>query len=319
MRLQQETAPGVVIRGTSDCRAFGSGFQFELQEHYRSDMNGKYVLTNIQHRATQGVDFSVNSGAGSSEPSYTNTFQCIPAAVTYRPQRVTPTPVVHGCQTAMVVGPGGEEIYTDAHGRVKVQFHWDREGKRNENSSCWVRVSHAWAGKGWGGICIPRIGQEVIVDFLEGNPDDPIIVGRVYNGESTPPYALPGGAVVSGVKSNSTKGGGGYNEIALDDTAGNELIRIHAQYDQDKKVEHDERVNVGNDRTESVGHDEKITIGNDRTEDVGNNEKITIGVNRTESVGSNEDITIGSNRAEKVGSNETISIGSNRRRQSASE
>ncbi len=177
----------------------------------------------------------------------------------------------------MVVGPAGEEIYTDKYGRVKVQFHWDREGKKNENSSCWVRVSHPWAGKGWGSISIPRIGQEVIVDFLEGDPDQPIIIGRVYNAEQTPPFGMPGGAMISGVISNSTKGGGGNNEISLNDTKGNELINIHAQHDQQKKVEHDERVNVGNDRTESVGNNETITIGNNRTEKVGKNEKISIG------------------------------------------
>ena len=183
---------------------------------------------------------------------------------------------------------------------MKVQFHWDREGKKNENSSCWIRVSHPWAGQGWGAISIPRIGQEVIVDFLEGDPDQPIIVGRVYNAEQMPPFGMPGGAVVSGVKSNSTKGGGGYNEISMNDTKGTELINIHAQYDQQKKVEHDERVNVGNDRTESVGHDEKITIGNNRTEKVGVDESITIGSNRTEKVGSNETIRSGPNRKESV-------------------
>jgi len=313
VRLQQEVLPGTVIRGKGDCRAFASGFTVSLEEHYRADMNAKYVITSIDHRATQGGDYSPNSAmAADTEASYRNTFECIPGTVPFRPLRVTPRPTVRGCQTAMVVGPGGEEIYTDKHGRVKVQFHWDREGKRDQNSSCWVRVSHPWAGKGWGAISVPRIGQEVVVDFVEGDPDQPIIVGRVYNGESMPPFGMPGGAVVSGIMSNSTKGGGGNNEISLNDTKGNELINIHAQYDQQKKIEHDERVNVGNDRTESVGHDEKITIGNNRTEKVGVNENITIGSNRTEKVGVNESITVGSNRTESVGANEKITIGSNR-------
>ena len=307
IRLQEQTVPGKVIQGGGGCRYFSSGYQFKLEEHYRADLNQAYVLTSVRHMATQGASYQVGGGGG-EELTYRNSFECIPFSTPYRPPRVTPEPFVQGCQTAVVVGPAGEEIYTDKHGRVKVQFHWDREGKKNENSSCWIRVSHPWAGQGWGAISIPRIGQEVIVDFLEGDPDQPIITGRVYNAGQMPPFGMPGGAVISGVKSNSTKGGGGYNEISLNDTKGTELINIHAQYDQQKKVEHDERVNVGNDRTEQVGHDEKITIGNNRTEKVGVNENITIGSNRTESVGANEKISIGSNRTETVGANEMVTV-----------
>jgi type VI secretion system secreted protein VgrG len=307
IRLQEQTVPAVVSRGTSTCRSFRSGFQFTLQGHYRSDLNQKYLITAIRHNANQGGNYEVGA-AGGDETTYRNTFECVPASTTFRPPRVTPTPFVQGCQTAVVVGPGGEEIYTDKYGRVKVQFHWDREGKKNENSSCWIRVSQPWAGQGWGAVAIPRLGQEVIVDFLEGDPDQPIITGRVYNAEQMPPFALPGKAVISGVKSNSTKGGGGNNEISLDDTKGTELINIHAQFDQQKKVEHDERVNVGHDRTEQVGNNETITIGNNRTEKVGVNETITIGSNRVEKVGSNETISIGSNRTETVGAAETVTI-----------
>jgi type VI secretion system secreted protein VgrG len=310
IRLQEQTAPAAVSTGASVCRHFNSGFKFTLQDHYRANLNQAYLLTSVRHTATQGGGYS--GGSTGEETTYANNFECIPFSTPFRPQRLTPEPIVQGCQTAVVVGPAGEEIYTDKYGRVKVQFHWDREGKKNENSSCWVRVSHPWAGKGWGSISIPRIGQEVIIDFLEGNPDQPIIIGRVYNAEQTPPFGMPGGAMISGTISNSTKGGGGNNEISLNDTKGNELINIHAQFDQQKKIEHDERVNVGNDRTESVGHDESITIGNNRTEKVGVNENIKIGSNRTESVGSNESITIGLNRTEKVGVNETITIGSAR-------
>ncbi len=314
IRLQEQEMPRVVARGSSDCRAFTTGYRFDLKAHYRSDLNQSYLLTAISHVATQGGDYTSGSTAGDSEFTYSNNFECIPLSTPFRPSRITPAPVVQGCQTAVVVGPGGEEIFTDKYGRVKVQFHWDREGRRNENSSCWVRVSHPWAGKGWGAVSIPRIGQEVIVDFLEGDPDQPIIVGRVYNAGQMPPYGLPGGAVVSGVKSNSTKGGGGFNEIALDDTKGNELIRVHGQKDREKKIEHDERSNIGNDRTEGVGHDESITIGNNRTEKVGVNENITIGTNRTESVGANEKIDIGSNRTETVGANESITVALTRTR-----
>jgi type VI secretion system secreted protein VgrG len=312
IRLEEQRTPTFVVQGTSDCRAFTPGYKFDLIDHYRIDLNQSYVLTAVRHTASLGSSYGGSGGIGNSEPSYRNSFECIPATTTYRPPRITPQPAVQGCQSAVVVGPAGEEIYTDKYGRVKVQFHWDREGKMNESSSCWVRVSHPWAGKGWGSVTIPRIGQEVIVDFLEGNPDQPIIIGRVYNAQQMPPFGLPGGAVVSGFKSNSTKGGGGYNEISLNDTKGTELIQIHGQYDMDTKIEHDERVNVGNNRTETVGVDESITIGSNRTEKVGKNETITIGVNRTESVGADEKISIGSNRTETVGANETIGIGSNR-------
>ena len=150
---------------------------------------------------------------------YHCTFVAMTTVQQFRPQRVTPKPFVQGPQTAVVVGPSGDEIYTDKYGRVKVQFHWDSRGKKNEQSSCWIRVSHPWAGKGWGAVSTPRIGQEVIVDFLEGDPDQPIITGRVYNADNLPPFGFPAGAVLSGVKSDTHKGGG-YNEMSLDDTAG---------------------------------------------------------------------------------------------------
>jgi len=311
-RLQETLAFKKRVSGKSNCRYFTTGSTVDVTDHYRKDMNQKWMLTAVYHQCTMGEAY----GSGGSDEGffYSNTFECIPADVPFRPTRVTPKPSMQGCQTAVVTGPGGEEIYTEKYGRVKVQFHWDRLGKKNENSSCWIRVSHPWAGKGWGGISIPRIGQEVIVDFLEGDPDQPIIVGRVYHAESMPPYPLPAGAVVSGLKSNSTKGGGGYNEISMNDTKGTELITIHAQYDQQKKIEHDERVNVGNNRTETVGNNETITIGVNRTENVGANETITIGANRTENVGANETITIGANRIEQVGANELITIALTRTR-----
>src|SRR6202035_2314995 len=182
--------------------------------------------------------------------------------VPFRPTRVTPKPSVQGCQTAVVTGPAGEEIYTEKYGRVKVQFHWDRLGKKNENSSCWIRVSHPWAGKGWGSVATPRIGQEVVVDFLEGDPDQPLITGRVYNAAEMPPYALPANQTQSGVKSRSSKGGSAdnFNEIRFEDKKGSEQVYIHAEKNQDIVVENDETQSIGHDRTETVGHDETITI-----------------------------------------------------------
>ncbi len=212
-----------------------------------------------------------------------------------------------------MVGPAGEEIFTDKYGRVKVQFHWDRLGKRNEKSSCWVRVSHPWAGKNFGAIHIPRIGQEVIVDFLEGDPDQPIIIGRVYNAEQMPPWELPANATQSGILTRSSKGGGygNANAIRFEDKQGAEQLWIHAEKNQDIEVENDETHSVGHDRTKTIDNDETSHVKHDRTETVDNNETITIGVDRTESVGSNETITIG---IEPHGaSNETITIGAKRR------
>jgi type VI secretion system secreted protein VgrG len=306
MRLQETVALKSRVAGQSTCRNFNTGYLVEITDHYRKDINQKWLLTAVYHQATMGGSYE--TGTASEGLHYTNTFECIPSSVPFRPPRMTPKPHVQGCQTAVVVGPGGEEIYTDKYGRVKVQFFWDREGKRNESSSCWMRVSYPWAGKSWGGIHIPRIGQEVIVDFVEGDPDEPIIVGRVYNAEETPPWGLPGKAVISGFKSDSTKGGGGYNEFSMDDTKGNELINVHAQFDQQKKVEHDERVDVGRDRTEHVGRDEQITIDHDRTEKVGHDEKILIQHDKTEVVNHDRALQVDHDKTELVHHNKSIQI-----------
>jgi type VI secretion system secreted protein VgrG len=202
----------------------------------------------------------------------TSSSASLPASTTGLPQ--DPKPVIHGSQTAFVVGPSGEEIYTDSHGRVKVQFHWDREGTRDENSSLWIRVSHPWAGKGWGAVSIPRIGQEVIVDFLEGDPDRPIITGRVYNAEAMPPYGLPDGGVVSGIKSATHKGSG-YNEMSMNDTAGKEKFTIHGQYDMGTTVLHDKTTTVKNDDTQTVESNRTITVNGTHTETIKKDTKIT--------------------------------------------
>ena len=253
IRIQEEAVPGLTIQGGSNCRQFFSGYKFALQRHFNAD--GQYVLTDVAHSARQSGDYRSEG----EEFQYSNSFTCIPLAMPFRPQRLTPKPVVQGTQTAVVVGPAGEEIFTDKYGRVKVQFHWDREGKRDENSSCWIRVATLWAGKQWGTINIPRIGQEVIVHFLEGDPDQPIIIGSVYNAEQMPSNGLPDGKVISGLKTNTHKGKG-YNEITLDDTAGKEKITIHGQYDMNTTVLHDDSQTIINNRTIKVDgtHDEKI-------------------------------------------------------------
>jgi type VI secretion system secreted protein VgrG len=233
LRMEAAASQSLTIQGTSGCRNFVAGHKFGLQRHF--DAEGDYVLVSVMHEASMGSPY--RSGANGGDLKYTNVFSCIPSQLPYRPQRKTPTPVVQGVQNALVTGPPGEEIFTDKYGRVKVQFYWDRQGKKDANSSCWLRVSTYWAGSKWGAMQVPRIGQEVIVAFVEGNPDEPVIVGSVYNPETMPPYG-PGKGVISGLKSNTHKGKG-YNEMSMDDTAGKEKITIHAQYDMNTTVEHD--------------------------------------------------------------------------------
>ncbi len=246
--LEEGACGGQVVRGASNCRAFVSGHKFTLEEHYRADANQEYLLLHVSHRAEAGDYRSWDTAS----TEYNNTFVCIPSATPYRPPRRSRKPRIHGSQTAVVVGPAGEEVYTDEYGRIKIQFYWDRLGQRDQNSSLFVRVVSFWAGKGYGSISIPRIGNEVIVDFLEGNPDAPIVTGSVYNAEQAVPFALPGAGIQMGMKSRTSPGGGGSNEITMTDTAGEEKITIHAQYDMGTTVEHDETQTVNNDRTITV-------------------------------------------------------------------
>jgi type VI secretion system secreted protein VgrG len=276
-RLDELQSQYELANGTSNCRGVATGCLFKLTGQERDDQNREYLVL----AATHQLEFSEYEAMEASGASYSCGFTVLNSKQQFRPQRLTPKPTVQGPQTAVVVGPDGDEIYTDKYGRVKVQFHWDRYGKKNENSSCWVRVSHPWAGKNWGFVAIPRIGQEVIVDFLEGDPDQPIITGRVYNAEQMPPYDLPANRTQSGIKTRSSLGGSAanFNEIRFEDKKGSEQLYIHAEKNQDNLVENDETTDVGHDRTEKVANNEKITIGVDRTENVGSNETIGIGVN----------------------------------------
>ncbi len=217
------------------------------------------------------------------------------------PEAVYAKPVIEGVQTAIVTGPDEEEIYTDRHGRVKVQFHWDRAGKRNENSSCWIRVSQQWAGAGWGAMFIPRVGQEVIVDFIEGDPDRPIITGRVYHGTNTPPYALPAEKTKSTIKSNTYKKGNGSNEIRFEDKKGNEEIYLHGQKDWN--------IAINNNKSQTIGYNESLSVGNDRTKTVGKNQQITVGQHHTEMVGGNMSVGVAQNMSESIGLAKSLSIG----------
>jgi type VI secretion system secreted protein VgrG len=310
IRMEEEEVPHDIVRCVSGCRTLHTLGKFTVTRHECPSEEGKtYMITAIQHSARDHTHL-----LGREETFYQNNFSCIPDTVIYRPGQVTPKPKIRGPQTAVVVGPAGEEIYPDEYGRVKVQFHWDRYGSNDENSSCWMRVSQIHAGKGFGGIDIPRIGEEVIVTHLEGDPDQPLVTGRVYHAENMPPYGLPGLKVISGMKSNSTIGGGGYNEYVFDDTKGNELIREHGQFDKDSTIEHDLREHVLHDRSRDVTNNETILVGNDRSKTIGKHETSAIGVNRTETVGSNETISIGANRTETVGANEAITVALTRTR-----
>lgn len=311
VRIQELQAAFMIARGHGDAAGLASGYRFTLDKHPRKDLNVEYLITRASYSLASDT---YETGATETGEQIVVSIEAVDAKTHFRPERLTPKPVVRGAQTAMVVGKAGDEIYTDKYGRVKVQFHWDRYGKQDEKSSCWVRVAQLWAGKAWGGIHIPRIGQEVIVSFLEGDPDRPIITGRVYNGDSMPPYSLPGNATQSGIKSRSSKGGGeaNFNELRFEDLKGSEQVYLHAEKNQDIVVENDETHSVGHDRTKTVKHDETTKVDHDRTETVGNNETITIGVDRSEKVGANEKIAIGANRTITVAVNESASVGSMR-------
>src|SRR5258705_8655206 len=301
IRMQEEEATHLVASASSVCRAFTSGYKFTLKDHYRDDMNIAYVLVEIQHVASVGGSYSLEGGGAGA--SYSNHFTSIPETVPFRPARVTPKPFVQGPQTAVVVGKSGEEIWVDKYGRIKVQFYWDRQGKQDENSSCWVRVSQPWAGKTWGAISIPRIGQEVIVSFLEGDPDRPIITGRVYNADQAVPYELPDNQTRSTLMTRSSKGGGSanYNEIQFEDKAGSEQLFIIAEKDMDHRVENDYREYVGNDRSLIVKGKQSEKVEGDRHSQVTGNHNAKIGQNLSLQVGQSLNEKSGANFAHEAG------------------
>ncbi len=244
LRIESLQARYLRVSGGGPVRNLATGCSFTLAEHPRADQNAKHVVMSTRIEAHwRGYRSS------GDETSFHCQFTALPATEQYRPEPLTPKPMVHGPQTAVVVGPSGEEIYVDKHGRVKVQFHWDRLGKKDANSSCWVRVSHPWAGKTWGMLALPRIGQEVVVSFLDGDPDRPLITGRVYNGENMPPYTLPDNATITTAKSRSSKGGGDadYNELRFEDKKGSEYVLLQAQKDLVQLVKNDVKTTIGND------------------------------------------------------------------------
>ncbi len=265
-----------VINATSDCSSLTAGHRFNLKNHPNSDYNAAYIVISVTHEAQQSPDYLL--GDGMPTP-YKNGFICIPHGSgnpEYRSTLKTVQPKIHGSQTAFVVGPSGEEIFTDKYGRVKVQFHWDRDGQLDSNSSRWVRVGQTWASNRWGSMFIPRIGMEVIVNFRDGNPDKPIITGCVYNPDTMPPYELPGEKTKSGIKTNSSPGGDGFNEFRFEDKKGEEQIFVHGEKDLDVRIKNDAKELIKNDRHllvennqhEKVTRDKHLAVGGDKSEEV---------------------------------------------------
>jgi type VI secretion system secreted protein VgrG len=299
IRMQEEEASHLVAHGSSVCRAFTSGYKFSLKDHYQDTINVSYVLTEVQHSASVAETYTMSSGGGGE--SYSNDFTCIPETVLFRPARLTPKPFVQGPQTAVVVGKSdasdgggsGEEIWVDKYGRVIVLFPWDRVNKY----SCWVRVSQDWAGQSWGGITIPRVGQEVLVSFLEGDPDRPIITGRVYNADQTVPYTLPDYQTRSTFKTRSSKGGGAdnYNELRFEDKKGDEQVFLRGEKDFDTRMKNDIREWAGNNRSLIVTQDQMEKAGGDL------HSQVTGNVNQK--VGQNLSLQVGQNLYEKSGMN----------------
>lgn len=281
--LEEQETRIAVIRGESNCLGFECGYKFTLSEHARDSANTEYTLLALEHH---GRNTSYRSGVPDAF-SYSNRFEAIEGTVAFRPPRRTRKPVVDGVQTAIVTGKSGEEIFTDQYGRVKVQFFWDRQGTLDENSSCWIRVAQGWAGKHWGFICTPRMNQEVVVSFLEGDPDRPLITGSVYNAEQMPPYTLPDLQTKSTWKTMSSKGGGGFNELRFEDKKGSEQIFIHGEKNLD------------------------IRIRNDEYKTIENNLHLTVNKNRYEHIKSTHHTTIDSNQLFKIGGDQHLAVSGN--------
>ena len=316
-RMEQVHGQCEQIDAQTNARGFSPGGLFTLSEHPRSDQNREYLVTQARYDI---VGDSYGSGGVSTPMTFDCSFSAIGKEHSYRPVPVATKPFVQGPQTAMVVGKAGEEIWTDSYGRVKVQFHWDRLGKDDEKSSCWVRVSQSWAGKGWGTIFIPRIGMEVIVSFLEGDPDRPLVTGCVYNSDAMPPYDLPGEQTKTSMKSNTSKGGAGFNEIRFEDNKDGEEIFVQAEKDFNRVVKNNDTLKVGfekkdkgdqtisikNDQSLSVGNDQIITVTHDQTATIDNHQTVKIKVDQKLDVGGNQTVAVTGDQ--KITVNKTIVI-----------
>lgn len=312
LRIEEIEHAGELFEATGNNRNVVPGYWFRLTQHFcgGSDEDREFLMIDVHHTATN--NYQVN---GVAPPHYANRMTCIRKAIPWRPGRGfnSVEPKMVGLQTAIVVGPPGEEIYTDQYGRVKVKFHWDREGQRDERSSAWLRVATAWAGPNFGMPSVPRIGSEVIVQFLDGNPDRGLVTGMVPNAANMPPWELPANKTQSGILSRSTPAGtyANANALRFEDKKGQEQLWLHAEKDQLTEVEHDEDKWVGNDRRKTVDRDETSHIKRDRIETVGHDETITVHNDRIEQVDRNETVDIGGNRVKTIGRNRKDDIGKN--------
>ncbi|MCG5076765.1 type VI secretion system Vgr family protein [Paraburkholderia tagetis] len=308
-RVRLEELQGVYDRAQAhtDVRASAPGYLFELARCPRADQNRKYLIVRCAYRFQENP---YASHSGNEPVLHEADLLAQPDSLPYRSPCTTPRPHTNGPQTAVVVGPPGEEIWTDQYGRVKLQFHWDRYGQHNQDSSCWVRVSSPWAGGGFGGVQIPRVSDEVIVDFLNGDPDYPIVTGRVYNASRMPPWGLPMSATQSGLLSRSTPGGTSdhANALRFEDRKGSEQLWMHAERNLDMEAELDHSVSVGRDRTRSVGRDETVQVSNNRNKQIGNNETVSVTQHRTAQIGGNESTSVGGNHNVAVTGNSTHAI-----------
>lgn len=292
-RSEALAAHSKIFVGKSYCRRLTLGHYIQVEDHYDHERvqpeDRQFLLTWIRHHGTN------NYQAKPGVATYTNEFRCIRKKIAFRPLQTIPHPVIHGIQTAVVVGPKGDEIYTDELGRVKVQFHWDRLGKKNQASSCWIRVAQPWASGGFGMIQLPRIGDEVVIVFGDGNPDRPLIISSVYNAQNMPPWQLPANATQSGILTRSTTGGSSdtANALRFEDKKGQEEVWLHAEKDQRIEVENDESHTVGNDRGKSIGNDENATIGRNWTLSTGGVKFETVGLASVQSVGLGKMLNVG--------------------------
>jgi type VI secretion system secreted protein VgrG len=311
LRRDAAIVDALVADGTSRVIGLSAGVTFELVGHPTVGVDGEYLVTRVVHESTPPPQ--LRGGTAETE-RYHNRFECIPIAVTHRPKRRTPKPRIASIQTAVVTGPAGEEIHVDEHGRIKVQFHWDRENPADETSSCWVRCQQVWAGDGWGFWWVPRIGMEVVVSFVDGDPDRPLVTGAVYDGTNGTPYPLPDEKTKSTIKSNSSLGGGGFNEFRFEDKAGSEEIYTHAQKDYNEVVENDHNTLVHNNQTNTVDVDQTQVIGANQTETVHGNQEMTVDGNRTVHVKSNFDETVDGTETRHVAGNVTETFDSNEER-----
>lgn len=309
VRLESLEAEHDRTQGNTTVRTMAPGYLFTLERCPQADQNREYLAVAVNYFFRDNARMSAGSGDGDATWNILVTSQ--PTAIPFRPQPVTAKPVTHGPQTALVVGPAGEEIYTDKYGRVKVQFYWDRYGQKNQDSSCWIRVSQPWAGEKWGFIHIPRIGQEVVVDFVGGDPDYPLITGRVYNADQMPPYGLPDNKTASGIKSRSTKSGTptDFNEIRMEDLKGKEQLYVHAQRNMDTVVEASETRVVGVDRDTRIGqHDSRFVVQNDK-QVIGANQSIQVQANQDTMVKADQNVSVLGQQSNLVTGNLTQGVG----------